>query len=192
MNLKKGEKYGVSPNRYSHWYKKNEPSYAKCANGRRTGNVSARFGYDSHNVCARYSTAGLKPAAIRSCISNSNSEGAEAAAWGAPSSGAKPCVCSKKSIAEVDAVKMSDVDYHEINEAFSVVALANMRLMNIPHDRVNVNGGAVAIGHPIGMSGTRIVGTLIHILKEKDATIGCASICNGGGGAGAMIIERLN
>ncbi|CAI5742420.1 unnamed protein product [Peronospora destructor] len=89
-------------------------------------------------------------------------------------------------------LQLSDVDYHEINEAFSVVALANMRLMNIPHDRVNVNGGAVAIGHPIGMSGTRIVGTLIHILKEKDATIGCASICNGGGGAGAMIIERLS
>ncbi|KAG7382490.1 Acetyl-CoA acetyltransferase, mitochondrial [Phytophthora pseudosyringae] len=89
-------------------------------------------------------------------------------------------------------LKMSDVDYHEINEAFSVVALANMRLMNIPHDRLNVNGGAVAIGHPIGVSGTRIVGTLIHILKEKDATIGCASICNGGGGAGAMVIERLN
>ncbi|CAH0483027.1 unnamed protein product [Peronospora belbahrii] len=89
-------------------------------------------------------------------------------------------------------LQMSDVDYHEINEAFSVVALANMRLMDIPHDRVNVNGGAVAIGHPIGMSGTRIVGTLIHILKEKDATIGCASICNGGGGASAMVIERLS
>lgn len=89
-------------------------------------------------------------------------------------------------------LQLSDVDYHEINEAFSVVALANMRLMNLDHDRVNVNGGAVAIGHPIGMSGTRIVGTLIHILKEKDATIGCASICNGGGGAGAMIIERLD
>ncbi|CEG50519.1 acetyl-acetyltransferase [Plasmopara halstedii] len=89
-------------------------------------------------------------------------------------------------------LQMSDVDYHEINEAFSVVALANMRLMNIQHDRLNVNGGAVAIGHPIGMSGTRIVGTLIHILKEKDATIGCAAICNGGGGAGAMIIERMN
>ncbi|RLN49558.1 hypothetical protein BBJ29_004964 [Phytophthora kernoviae] len=89
-------------------------------------------------------------------------------------------------------LQLSDVDYHEINEAFSVVALANMRLMNIPHDRVNVNGGAVAIGHPIGMSGARIVGTLIHILKEKDATIGCASICNGGGGAGAMVIERLD
>lgn len=89
-------------------------------------------------------------------------------------------------------LQLSDVDYHEINEAFSVVALANMRLMGLQHDRVNVNGGAVAIGHPIGMSGARIVGTLIHILKERDATIGCASICNGGGGAGAMVIERLN
>lgn len=89
-------------------------------------------------------------------------------------------------------LQLSDVDYHEINEAFSVVALANMRLMNIAHDRINVNGGAVAMGHPIGMSGARIVGTLIHILRERDATIGCASICNGGGGAGAMVIERLN
>jgi acetyl-CoA C-acetyltransferase len=89
-------------------------------------------------------------------------------------------------------LQQSDVDYHEINEAFSVVALANMRLMNLQHDRVNVNGGAVAIGHPIGVSGARIVGTLYHILKERDATIGCASICNGGGGAGAMVIERLN
>ncbi|TDH74258.1 hypothetical protein CCR75_006362 [Bremia lactucae] len=89
-------------------------------------------------------------------------------------------------------LEMSDVDYHEINEAFAVVALANMQLMDIQHDRINVNGGAVAIGHPIGMSGTRIVGTLINVLKEKDATIGCAAICNGGGGAGAMVIERLN
>ncbi|GLD96274.1 hypothetical protein PINS_up023908 [Pythium insidiosum] len=89
-------------------------------------------------------------------------------------------------------LQLSDVDYHEINEAFSVVALANMRLMDLDHSRVNVNGGAVAIGHPIGMSGARIVGTLMHILEERDATIGCASICNGGGGAGALIIERLN
>ncbi|KAF0722311.1 hypothetical protein Ae201684P_012600 [Aphanomyces euteiches] len=86
---------------------------------------------------------------------------------------------------------LKDIEYHEINEAFSVVALANMQLMNLDHSRVNVNGGAVALGHPIGMSGARIVGTLIHILEQNDATIGCASICNGGGGAGAMIIERL-
>ena len=85
-----------------------------------------------------------------------------------------------------------DVEYHEINEAFSVVALANMKLMNdLDHARVNVFGGAVALGHPIGMSGARIVGTLYDVLKNKDATIGCASICNGGGGASAIVIERL-
>lgn len=89
-------------------------------------------------------------------------------------------------------LQLDDIDYHEINEAFSVVPLANMRLMDLDHSRVNVNGGAVAIGHPIGMSGVRVVGSLIHILRQKDATIGCASICNGGGGAGAMIIELLN
>ena len=89
-------------------------------------------------------------------------------------------------------VGMNDIEYHEINEAFSVVALANMKLMNLDPSRVNVNGGAVSIGHPIGMSGARIVGTLYHVLKQNDATLGCASICNGGGGAGALVIERLN
>lgn len=86
----------------------------------------------------------------------------------------------------------SDVEYHEINEAFSVVALANMRLMGLNHDKVNILGGAVALGHPIGMSGARIIGTLYDVLKHKDATIGCASICNGGGGASAIVIERMN
>ena len=89
-------------------------------------------------------------------------------------------------------VEASDVDYHEINEAFAVVALANQRLLNIDPERVNVFGGAVAIGHPIGMSGARIIGTLYDVLKQKDATIGCASICNGGGGASAIVIERMN
>jgi acetyl-CoA C-acetyltransferase len=86
----------------------------------------------------------------------------------------------------------NDVDYHEINEAFAVVALANMHLLNLRHDQVNVLGGAVALGHPIGMSGARIIGTLYDVLKQKDATIGCASICNGGGEASAIVIERLN
>jgi acetyl-CoA C-acetyltransferase len=87
---------------------------------------------------------------------------------------------------------LADVEYHEINEAFAVVALANMKLLNdLDHATVNVFGGAVALGHPIGMSGARIVGTLYDVLKQKDATIGCASICNGGGGASAIIIERL-
>jgi acetyl-CoA C-acetyltransferase len=86
----------------------------------------------------------------------------------------------------------SDVHYHEINEAFSVVALANAKLLNIDLDRLNVNGGAVALGHPIGCSGARIIGTLYHVLKQNDASVGCASICNGGGGASAIIIERLD
>lgn len=89
-------------------------------------------------------------------------------------------------------LQLSDVDYHEINEAFAVVAIANMKLLNLDHSKVNVFGGAVALGHPIGMSGARIIMTLYDVLKHKDATIGCASICNGGGGASAIVIERLN
>jgi acetyl-CoA C-acetyltransferase len=89
-------------------------------------------------------------------------------------------------------IQASDVDYHEINEAFAVVALANMRLMNLDSSKVNVFGGAVALGHPIGMSGARIIGTLYNVLKQKDGSIGCASICNGGGGASAIVIERMN
>ena len=88
-------------------------------------------------------------------------------------------------------VTSADIEYHEINEAFSVVALANMRLLNLDPSKVNVFGGAVALGHPIGMSGARILGTLLDVLKDKDATLGCASICNGGGGATAMVLERL-
>jgi acetyl-CoA C-acetyltransferase len=86
---------------------------------------------------------------------------------------------------------LSDVDYHEINEAFAVVALANCRLLNLDHGKVNVFGGAVALGHPLGASGGRIIATLYDVLKQKDATVGCASICNGGGGASAIVIERL-
>jgi acetyl-CoA C-acetyltransferase len=86
----------------------------------------------------------------------------------------------------------NDIEYHEINEAFAVVALANIKLMDLKFDRVNIFGGAVALGHPIGMSGARIIGTLYDALKHKDGTFGCASICNGGGGASAIIIERMN
>lgn len=89
-------------------------------------------------------------------------------------------------------VMAQDVDYHEINEAFAVVALANMDLLGVDHSTVNVFGGAVALGHPIGMSGARIIGTLYDVLKQKDGTIGCASICNGGGGASAIVIERMS
>lgn len=89
-------------------------------------------------------------------------------------------------------MQLSDVDYHEINEAFSVVALANASLLNISHDKLNVHGGAVALGHPIGCSGARIIGTLYNVLKANDASVGVASICNGGGGASAVVIERVN
>lgn len=87
---------------------------------------------------------------------------------------------------------MSDIEYHEINEAFSAVALANIKLLDLDHTRVNVHGGAVALGHPVGASGARIILSLINVLRNKNATIGMASICNGGGGASAMVIERMN
>ncbi|KAJ0122471.1 hypothetical protein N8I77_011705 [Diaporthe amygdali] len=83
------------------------------------------------------------------------------------------------------------VEFYEINEAFSVVALANIKLLNLDPETVNVFGGSVAIGHPLGCSGARIVTTLTTVLKEKKAKIGCAGICNGGGGASAIVIENL-
>eukprot|EP00981_Chlorochromonas_danica_P015738 scaffold14367_cov250-Ochromonas_danica.AAC.34 len=87
---------------------------------------------------------------------------------------------------------LKDVEYHEINEAFAMAPLVNAQLLKLDLDRVNVHGGAVALGHPIGCSGARIIGTLYNVLKAKDATFGCASICNGGGGASAVVIERFN
>ena len=86
-------------------------------------------------------------------------------------------------------INISDVDYFEINEAFAVVALANMQLLQIPTEKVNVFGGAVALGHPLGASGARILVTLINVLKQKKGKIGVASICNGGGGASTIVIE---
>ncbi|WBM74696.1 acetyl-CoA C-acyltransferase [Saprospira grandis] len=88
-------------------------------------------------------------------------------------------------------VALEEVDVFEINEAFSVVALANMQALNIPHKKVNVLGGAVSMGHPIGMSGCRIVMAMITALTERNGRYGLAGICNGGGGASAMLIERL-
>ena len=87
---------------------------------------------------------------------------------------------------------LGDVDYHEVNEAFAAVALANMKLLDLDHTRVNVHGGAVALGHPIGMSGARILISLMNVLKRNNGSIGMASICNGGGGASAVLLERLN
>jgi acetyl-CoA C-acetyltransferase len=88
-------------------------------------------------------------------------------------------------------VDKKDVDYYEINEAFSAVAIANNIKLGIDGDKVNVNGGAVALGHPLGSSGSRIMATLINVLKQKNASIGVAGICNGGGGASAIVIEKL-
>ncbi|MDC7996241.1 acetyl-CoA C-acyltransferase [Altibacter sp. HG106] len=87
-------------------------------------------------------------------------------------------------------VSKEEIDFFEFNEAFSVVGLANMKLLNLDSSNVNVNGGAVSLGHPLGCSGVRILITLIHVLKQHNAKLGAAAICNGGGGASAMVIER--
>jgi acetyl-CoA C-acetyltransferase len=101
-----------------------------------------------------------------------------------------PALAIPKAIQHA-GLKPEDVDFYEINEAFSVVALANMKILELPEDKVNVFGGSVAIGHPLGCSGARIVTTLTSVLREKKAKIGCAGICNGGGGASAIVIENL-
>ncbi len=87
-------------------------------------------------------------------------------------------------------ISIDDVDYFELNEAFAVVGLSNMKLLGLDDSNVNINGGAVSLGHPLGCSGVRILITLINVLKQNDAKIGAAVICNGGGGASAMVIER--
>ncbi len=88
-------------------------------------------------------------------------------------------------------LQMKDIDFFEINEAFSVVALANNKEMQLNADKVNVNGGAVSIGHPLGCSGARIVVTLLSVLQQNNGRFGAAGICNGGGGASALVIERI-
>ena len=93
--------------------------------------------------------------------------------------------------AEKAGISLNDIDFFEINEAFSVVALANNQEMKLDGNKVNVNGGAVAIGHPLGCSGARIVVTLMSVLKQRGGKIGAAGICNGGGGASAIVIEMI-
>ena len=88
-------------------------------------------------------------------------------------------------------LEVSDIDYFEFNEAFSVVGLVNNKILGLDADKVNVNGGAVSLGHPLGNSGSRIIVTLINVLKQNNAKYGAAAICNGGGGASAIIIENL-
>lgn len=92
---------------------------------------------------------------------------------------------------EKAGLQMKDIQYVELNEAFSVVGIANTRLMGLDTAKVNVNGGAVSLGHPLGCSGARIVVTLINVLKQNGARYGAAGICNGGGGASAIVIEAL-
>lgn len=87
-------------------------------------------------------------------------------------------------------LSVADVDYFEFNEAFAVVGLANVKILGLDNNKVNVNGGAVSLGHPLGCSGARIVVTLLNVLEQNNAKIGAAAICNGGGGASAIVIER--
>jgi len=86
---------------------------------------------------------------------------------------------------------VEEIDLFEINEAFAVVCLANSRILHIPKEKLNVAGGAISIGHPLGASGARIVVTLLNLLQHRNLRYGCAGICNGGGGASAIVLERL-
>ncbi|NOT02686.1 MAG: thiolase family protein, partial [Phycisphaerales bacterium] len=95
-----------------------------------------------------------------------------------------------RKLADRLAIKLSDVDYFEINEAFSVVAVLAMRELHIPHEKLNVSGGAVAMGHPIGATGARIVVTLVNALRLNKKRLGIACLCIGGGEATAMAVER--
>lgn len=101
-----------------------------------------------------------------------------------------PSVAVPKAVAKA-GLKMEDIAYWELNEAFSVVGIENSRRMQLDPATVNVNGGAVSLGHPLGCSGARIIVTLLHVLKQNNAKYGAAGICNGGGGASAMVIENV-
>ena len=101
-----------------------------------------------------------------------------------------PALAIPKALTHAN-VKKEDVDAYEINEAFSVVALANLKLLGLEEEKVNLHGGAVALGHPLGCSGARIVATLLGVLREKGGKVGCVGICNGGGGASSLVVENL-
>jgi acetyl-CoA C-acetyltransferase len=101
-----------------------------------------------------------------------------------------PSLAIPKALEKVN-LKISDVDFWELNQAFSVVGIANTKILGLDPSKVDVNGGAVALGHPLGNSGSRIVVTLINVLKQNSGKIGGAGICNGGGGASAIIIENI-
>jgi acetyl-CoA C-acetyltransferase len=101
-----------------------------------------------------------------------------------------PTPAVKKAV-EKAGLSVEQIDFFEFNEAFSAVGLANCQLLNLPAEKVNVNGGAVALGHPLGCSGARIIVTLINVLEQNNAKYGAAGICNGGGGASAIVIEKI-
>jgi len=100
-----------------------------------------------------------------------------------------PAKALPKALAKAN-INIKDVDFFEFNEAFSIVGLANMKILGLDDSNVNVNGGAVSLGHPLGCSGVRILVTLINVLQQNNANIGAAAICNGGGGASAVVLER--
>ena len=101
-----------------------------------------------------------------------------------------PALAIPKAL-EKAGLSKEQMDAFEINEAFSVVAIANMKKLELSEEKINVHGGAVALGHPLGTSGARIVATLIGVLRRTGGKYGCAGICNGGGGASAMVIEMM-
>ncbi|PNX74285.1 acetyl-CoA acetyltransferase cytosolic 2-like protein [Trifolium pratense] len=101
-----------------------------------------------------------------------------------------PALAIPKAISNA-GLKASQIDYYEINEAFSVVALANQKLLSLDPEKVNVHGGAVSLGHPLGCSGARILVTLLGVLRHKGGKYGVGAICNGGGGASALVVELM-
>jgi len=125
---------------------------------------------------------GIKPIAII----RSYADAEQAPEWFTTS----PSIALPKAIAKA-GLQMNDIDFVELNEAFSVVGIVNAQKMNFDLQNVNVNGGAVSLGHPLGCSGARIIVTLINVLKQHNGKIGAAAICNGGGGASAMVIENI-
>ena len=125
---------------------------------------------------------GLKP--IAKIVSYADAE--QAPEWFTTT----PSVALPIAVAKA-GLKMEDIEYAELNEAFSVVGIVNAQKMNLDLKKVNVNGGAVSLGHPLGCSGARIIVTLINVLKQNNGKIGAAAICNGGGGASAMVIENV-
>lgn len=124
----------------------------------------------------------IKPLAII----RSYADAAQAPEWFTTS----PSLALPKAV-EKAGLQLNDIDFIELNEAFSVVGIANIQKMNLNPAKVNVHGGAVSLGHPLGCSGARIVVTLVHVLQQHGGKLGAAGICNGGGGASAMVVELV-